>query len=68
MVERYYTRCLTAALVAAQAKLVELQRKQDYIQLVVDQRVAYPIVPADLHGFMKRGGRRKRRLRNCCAA
>lgn len=56
MGERYYTRSLTAARVAAQEKLTELQRKRDYIQLFVDQRVAYPIVPADLHGLMSEKG------------
>ena len=41
---------------AAQAKLAELQCKRDYIQLFVDQRVEYPIVPADLHGLMSEKG------------
>lgn len=56
MGERYYTRSLAAARVAAQVKLTELQRKRDYIQLFVDQIVAYPIVPADLHGLMSERG------------
>ena len=47
---------LDAVRANVQAKLLALRRKRDYIQLFVDQRVAYPVVPEDLCRMMAERG------------